>query len=231
MFRQQRNGKVGRACIEQHRQLQHAAGVKLPRGISITGRADTLFTTAEHWLWQCKHSETGETVAIECACGDETCSGFRRSWEKRFAVANVAPLAQPFERSLLVNFTHSWPATLAKHCRQARIMRVFALIAAVAAVCVVATHAASTPVIQTTHGPVQGTVETANSVAINVFHSIPFAAPPVGDLRFSRPQPPSNWADTKDVSGFPNICPQIHIIGDLFLGCVPACERVGVARF
>ena len=228
MFRQQRNGKVGRAFVEQHRQLQHAAGVKPLRGISITGRADTFFTTVEHWLWQCKHGETGETVAIEFALAETKLAADFAARRK-----NVLrlPLAQPVAWSLLVNFTHSWPATLAKHCRQARIMRVFALIAAVAAVCVVATHAASTPVIQTTHGPVQGTVETANSVAINVFHSIPFAAPPVGDLRFSRPQPPSNWADTKDVSGFPNICPQIHIIGDLFLGCVPACERVGVARF
>lgn len=76
----------------------------------------------------------------------------------------------------------------------------------------------ASPVIQTTNGPVQGSVQSANNVNVNVFHSIPFAAPPVGDLRFASPQPPKPWTSTKDASGFPNICPQLHIIGDLFLG-------------
>ena len=101
-----------------------------------------------------------------------------------------------------------------------------AVAALVGLVVTLAAHAAwaapesleASPVIQTTNGPVQGSVQSANNVDVNVFHSIPFAAPPVGDLRFARPQPPTPWTSTKDASGFPNICPQLHIIGDLFLG-------------
>ena len=76
----------------------------------------------------------------------------------------------------------------------------------------------SDPVVQTTYGPVSGSVQNKNNIDLNVFHSIPFAAPPTGTRRFARPEPPTPWTSTKDASGFPNICPQLHIVGDLFLG-------------
>jgi carboxylesterase type B len=38
-------------------------------------------------------------------------------------------------------------------------------------------------------GVVSGYQETENNVLINIFKGIPFAQPPVGNLRFARPQP------------------------------------------
>lgn len=74
-----------------------------------------------------------------------------------------------------------------------------------ALVCAAALYsaAASGPVVNTTYGPVRGATEGG----VDVFHSIPFAAPPVKDLRFKAPQPPASWTDVKDVSGMPEICP------------------------
>ena len=45
------------------------------------------------------------------------------------------------------------------------------------------------PVVQTADGPVRGFV---NSSGVNVFLGIPFAAPPVGDLRWKPPAPPAS---------------------------------------
>ena len=45
---------------------------------------------------------------------------------------------------------------------------------------------------QTTYGPIQG--ELNEGVAI--FRGIPFAAPPVGDLRWQAPQAPESWTET-----------------------------------
>ena len=44
-------------------------------------------------------------------------------------------------------------------------------------------------VIETKNGKVEGTIENG----IKVFKGIPFAAPPVGDLRWKAPQPVKSW--------------------------------------
>ncbi len=49
--------------------------------------------------------------------------------------------------------------------------------------------------IQVTHGPVVG-VETREP-SVEVFKGIPYAAPPVGDLRWRPPQPPEPWDAVK----------------------------------
>ena len=46
-----------------------------------------------------------------------------------------------------------------------------------------------TEVVETTLGKVQGYIEEG----INVFKGIPYAAPPIGDLRFSPPAPRKPW--------------------------------------
>ena len=53
-------------------------------------------------------------------------------------------------------------------------------------------------------GELQGTVE--NGVA--VFRGIPYAAPPVGELRWRPPQPVEPWENTRDASAFGHACPQ-----------------------
>ena len=60
-------------------------------------------------------------------------------------------------------------------------------------------------VAQTQSGAVQGVV-TGNLVA---FRGIPYAAPPIGALRWQPPQPPINWGGTRDASTFGYICPQL----------------------
>jgi len=62
------------------------------------------------------------------------------------------------------------------------------------------------PVVQTKSGPVQGIVDPIANV--NIFHSIPYAAPPIGSLRFAAPQPPAAWTEVLDVTAFPPPCAQ-----------------------
>lgn len=40
---------------------------------------------------------------------------------------------------------------------------------------------------------------------VNVFLGIPFAAPPLGPLRFSKPQPPIPWDNLREATAYPNL--------------------------
>ncbi|MEZ5565691.1 MAG: carboxylesterase family protein [Gammaproteobacteria bacterium] len=64
--------------------------------------------------------------------------------------------------------------------------------------------AAGGPVVQTDHGAVLGTTNDG----INVFRGIPYAAPPVGALRWRPPGPASTWKGVRDATAFGPICPQ-----------------------
>jgi len=66
------------------------------------------------------------------------------------------------------------------------------------------TAAAAGPTVQTTEGRVRG---EANGQAA-IFRGIPFAAPPVVDLRWRAPQPPAARGSTLDASSFAPPCPQ-----------------------
>lgn len=83
---------------------------------------------------------------------------------------------------------------------------------AVALACLAAsTASAAPPVANTTYGAVSGAVDPETSVW--VWHSIPFAAPPVGNLRYAPPTPPEPWQGVKDASSPPNECAQADIVG------------------
>ena len=78
----------------------------------------------------------------------------------------------------------------------ARVGRITAmLLAAALCACMLVTAAgcATSMVTTTTQGKVQG-LATANGVV--AFKGIPYAAPPVGDLRFQPPQPAKPWTGT-----------------------------------
>ena len=49
--------------------------------------------------------------------------------------------------------------------------------------------AAQVPIVKTASGKVSGVVENG----VNVYKGIPYAAPPVGDLRWKQPQPAKSW--------------------------------------
>jgi para-nitrobenzyl esterase len=60
------------------------------------------------------------------------------------------------------------------------------------------------PVVLTDRGPVRG---VSTSIG-NQFLGIPYAAPPVGALRWVAPQPAASWQTPRDASQFANHCPQ-----------------------
>ena len=61
----------------------------------------------------------------------------------------------------------------------------------------------------TQSGALRGIV-AGNLVA---FRGIPYSAPPVGNLRWKAPQPPTSWSGVRDASTFGNVCPQINSAG------------------
>ncbi|WP_084223250.1 carboxylesterase/lipase family protein [Mycolicibacterium holsaticum] len=59
-------------------------------------------------------------------------------------------------------------------------------------------------VVTTTHGPVRGTITTHGAL----FRGIPYARPPLGQLRFRRPEEPDSWTYVRDCRRFGPDCPQ-----------------------
>jgi hypothetical protein len=67
------------------------------------------------------------------------------------------------------------------------------------------------PIIKTADGPVRGLTKNG----VNVFLGIPYAAPPVGDLRWKPPQPAKRWRGTLDASHYANTCTQVTTFQEL----------------
>jgi para-nitrobenzyl esterase len=88
--------------------------------------------------------------------------------------------------------------------------------------CLAVAWASTTYTIDTTHGPVTGQVQLLDDEhQVLVFYSIPFADPPVGDLRFKSPRPPSqNWTEPKDctTASALRLCIQLSLSKQLVLG-------------
>lgn len=64
-----------------------------------------------------------------------------------------------------------------------------------------------------------GTIKGRRNVTINnkrfyAFEKIPYAAPPVGDLRFKPPQPPNNWTGVLDTGLLDVMCYQLNTNSD-----------------
>lgn len=62
--------------------------------------------------------------------------------------------------------------------------------------------------VRTDAGPVRGTVEDG----ITIYKGIPFAAPPVGDLRWRAPQPHVPWKEVLNADKFGPACMQVPIV-------------------
>lgn len=65
--------------------------------------------------------------------------------------------------------------------------------------------AAPTSVVNTPQGPIQGVVTGAGFAN---FKGVPFAAPPVGDLRWRTPAPAPTWTETRQAAEFSAMCMQ-----------------------
>ncbi len=71
--------------------------------------------------------------------------------------------------------------------------------------------AASGPQVKTA----SGTVEGKEDGAINKFLGIPYAAPPVGDLRWKPPVPAATWTGVRKAAEFGSHCMQGKVYGDM----------------
>jgi para-nitrobenzyl esterase len=94
--------------------------------------------------------------------------------------------------------------------------------AALAILTLAATAFASNPLkIKTDKGSVEGTLTTDGQV--RVFKGIPYAAPPVGNLRWQPPQPAPKWHDTLAAKDFGHHCYQTNPFADMtFLDAGPS---------
>jgi carboxylesterase type B len=63
---------------------------------------------------------------------------------------------------------------------------------------------AASLVVQTEGGAVEGNV----ALGVENFLDIPYGAPPVGELRWSPPQPPKHWSDVRPAKEYGSYCPQ-----------------------
>ena len=71
----------------------------------------------------------------------------------------------------------------------------------------------SHPIVETTHGTIRGTTHDGHSR----FAGIPFAAPPVGALRFMPPAPVEPWSETLNAEHLSPIVPQMPSMMDTML--------------
>ncbi|MCC6781262.1 MAG: carboxylesterase family protein [Planctomycetes bacterium] len=87
--------------------------------------------------------------------------------------------------------------------------RVLAIVPALALLALSsAASAQDAPRVRTTAGLVLGETLARGTVPIHAFRGIPFAAPPVGALRWRAPQPPEPWEGERACTRFSPACPQ-----------------------
>ncbi|HEV2083216.1 MAG TPA: carboxylesterase family protein [Brevundimonas sp.] len=90
----------------------------------------------------------------------------------------------------------------------------------VAAMFLVSPQDPARPSAQTTSGGVTG----VRGEGVVAFKGIPYAAPPVGPLRWTPPRPPAAWEHARDASSYGAICIQPPANGDPGVGPLPMSE-------
>jgi len=66
-----------------------------------------------------------------------------------------------------------------------------------------------------TGGTLAGKLATVDGMTLQEFQGIPYAAPPVGPLRWKPPQPVPAWQGVRQASGFGPRCMQLPLFGDM----------------
>src|SRR5580658_4966474 len=67
--------------------------------------------------------------------------------------------------------------------------------------------------VKTEQGKATG--KTINDGKVKAFLGLPYAAPPVGDLRWKAPEPPAKWKGERDATKFGAHCAQNHVYEDM----------------
>src|ERR1700710_1340817 len=67
--------------------------------------------------------------------------------------------------------------------------------------------------VKTVNGMVQGTFNAETNIAS--YKGIPYAQPPVGDLRWKEPQPPKNWVGVLKADHFSHMPMQRRVYTDM----------------
>jgi len=75
-------------------------------------------------------------------------------------------------------------------------------------------QAADGPVVTVGTGKLQGVAATGVS-PVQIFRGVPFAAPPVGDLRWREPQPAAAWTGVRPATAFAARCMQQPLYSDM----------------
>jgi para-nitrobenzyl esterase len=68
-------------------------------------------------------------------------------------------------------------------------------------------------VVMTADGPVHG--KRINDGKVRAWQGIPYAAPPIGTLRWRPPQPAARWAALRETTHFGHHCAQNHVFDDM----------------
>ncbi|MGA8678018.1 MAG: carboxylesterase family protein, partial [Candidatus Acidiferrales bacterium] len=76
--------------------------------------------------------------------------------------------------------------------------------------------------VRTESGIVSGTLNSDGTV--RMFKGIPFAAPPIGDLRWKPPHPPLAWQGIRPADKFGPACMQTDVYGDIHFRDVQPSE-------
>lgn len=72
-------------------------------------------------------------------------------------------------------------------------------------------NSSNPPLVKISNGELEG----INDSGVYIFKGIPFAQPPVGNLRWKPPVPPKNWKGIRKATQFGNGCMQRRIFGDM----------------
>ncbi len=86
------------------------------------------------------------------------------------------------------------------------------IVLAALALAIAARPLAAAERVKTANGMVEGTTEASG---IHAFKGIPFAAPPVGDLRWKPPQPVKDWPGVRQATAFGAQCMQRRVFSDM----------------
>jgi para-nitrobenzyl esterase len=75
-------------------------------------------------------------------------------------------------------------------------------------------RAASNPIVTVESGKLKGVAGTG-ATPVQIFRGVPFAAPPVGDLRWREPQPVERWSGIRQATEFAPRCMQPPLYSDM----------------